>query len=130
MDWIKYASIHAHGKRVSETGAIIYDLGNLDADRYRFDFKYCKRENGWRQYDTNQDAWYFGVWVHEGDRVTVTYCEGDLTMTHSPDGDTFRRELASMAEFYGDPPPAAVAIDADGKRTEYYDTRPTGEGVL
>ena len=30
--------------------------------------------------DTDQDAWYFGVWVHPITRRVVTYAEGDVTI--------------------------------------------------
>ena len=95
-------------------------------ERYHCDFTQCTVDKGWRQYDTSQDASYFGVWVHEGDRRIVTFAEGDETTTECPSPESFKAELASMAAFYGEPPPAFIAIDNDGTRTDYYDTRPTG----
>ena len=94
-------------------------------ERYRFDFKLCTKEKGWKQYDTSQDAWYFGVWVHPKMRVILTYAEGDITVTKCPTEESYHDELKYMAEFYGSPPPAFVAIDyPSGKRTEYFDERP------
>lgn len=93
-----------------------------DRDRYHYDAKLIPR--GYRQYDTEQDAWYFGVWVHVEDRVVVTWAEGDETIVSCPDVETFKAELKHMAEFYGDPPPAFRVIDADGTLTHIYDKRP------
>ncbi len=95
------------------------------ADRYLFDFKYCMSSDGWKQFDTDQDASYFGVWVHIENRWTVTYCEGDLIIVTCPTVETLRAELANMEQCYGKLPPCAVAFDADGTKTEYYYARPT-----
>lgn len=93
-------------------------------DRYKFDFEVCKLGNGWAQFDTDQDAWYFGVWVHPGKRMFVTYCEGDVTVVYCSTEITYHAELEYMAKFYGSPPPAFTVI-GDGKVTEYYDERPS-----
>ena len=96
------------------------------AARYLWDFHICTKEKGWRQYDTDQDAWYFGVWVHPERRIILTYAEGDVTVVKCTSEASYHAELASMAEFYGPPPPAFITFDyPSGKRTEYYDTRPT-----
>ncbi|KKN37278.1 hypothetical protein LCGC14_0765160 [marine sediment metagenome] len=94
-------------------------------ERYRFDFKLCTAEKGWRQYDTDQDAWYFGVWVHPEKRLIVTYAEGDVTVTKCPTEEGYHAELSYMAEFYGPPPPAFITIDyPNGGITKYFDKRP------
>lgn len=90
-------------------------------DRYLWDFQRCKSSKGWRQFDTSQDASYFGVWVHVRRRKIVTFCEGDLSRVTCPTPESFRAELRSMCEFYGEQPPAWVAIDADGTCTRYLD---------
>ena len=93
-------------------------------DRLEFDFGSCSAENGWKQFDTDQDAWYFGVWVNIEKRMTVTYAEGDLTVVVCPSLETFRAELEDAEKFYGSPPPAFIVIDGDGKVTQIYDERP------
>ena len=98
----------------------------LETDRYRWDFGPCGPGTGWEQYDTDQDAWYFGIWVHATTRRVLTYAEGDLTLVECHTADTFRAELASMAEFHGDPPPAFTVLDVDaGTVTRHYAERPT-----
>jgi len=90
-------------------------------DRYLFDFSVCTRERGWVQYDTDQDAWYFGVWVHEGRLEVVTYAEGDLAYFTARDEASFRAEIEEMNAFYA-PSPAFVTIDQGGV-TEVFDER-------
>lgn len=96
-----------------------------EADRYIFDMRLCRGGAGWVQYDTSQDAWYFGVWVHLESRQVVNYAEGDLYVDTYETVEEFRTKLKEMAEFYGDPPPAFTAIGLDGSVTRYYDERPT-----
>jgi hypothetical protein len=94
-------------------------------DRYEFDLELCKHSEGWVQYDTKEDAWYFGVWVHPEKREIVTYAEGDITRVICPTEESYHAELKHMAEFYGDPPPAIIVISTeDGTVTEFYDKRP------
>ncbi len=45
---------------VNERGNTVFRSFH-STERYRFDFRLCTKEKGWTQYDTNQDAWYFGV---------------------------------------------------------------------
>ena len=99
------------------------------AERYEYDFKLCQESDGWKQYDTDQDASYFGIWVHLEGRLVITFAEGDLSVVCCEDDAHLKAQLDSMAEFYGEPPPAFRVIDADGQQTHYFDERPTvGDG--
>ncbi len=92
------------------------------ADRYLFDSHLSK---DWQQYDTEQDAWYFGCWLNLKERKILTYAEGDLTLSEAPDDAQLKKELDAMAEYYGEPPAAFVVISADeNKVTFIYDQRP------
>lgn len=96
-------------------------------DRYVFDFEVCNGK-GWMQYDTEQDASYYGCWINRDRFLTFNYVEGDLILTVSATKDMFKRELQEMNEFHGSPPPFAVAGDGiglDGKLENpqaFYDT--------
>lgn len=116
-------------RRENDIGnTVIYMEHGLAESRYLFDGDICKPSEGWKQYDTDQDAWYFGVWVQTEARWILTYAEGDLSLVQCPTAESFKAELASMAKFYGDPPPAWTVIDTDaGTLTKYFDERPTGE---
>ena len=95
----------------------------IDGDRYRYDFKVCTPAKGWQQYDTDQDAWYYGVWVNVAERQIMTYAEGDETLVTSPTAEIFQAELDALSEFHGPPPPAFVVLDVDGSVTNVYDEK-------
>ena len=117
---------HLRAQDANTTDGVATRRMFLPSERYVIDFD---RDllRAWKQYDTEQDAHYFGTWVNLATREVLTYAEGDWTLATSADAETFRAELARMAEFYGSPPPAAVGIAADGTVTEYFDPRPTAE---
>lgn len=91
-------------------------------DRYSYDGYLLPK--GWRQYDTFQDASYFGVWVNTELKQIFTYAEGDRSLVVCDNEDEFKAELKKLAEFYGDPPPAFITLDDYGIATYHYDTRP------
>lgn len=96
----------------------------LPVDQDLYDFKICIRPDGWAQYETNQDAHDFGIWVHLENRYVFTYGEGDLTLTICGSIESLRAELQAIGEFHGPPAPRFVIVDDDGTVTEFYDKRP------
>ena len=89
-------------------------------DRYFFDFNYCHPSKGWQQWDTSQDASYFGIWVHLEKRQILVFAEGDISLETLATADDLRAKLDSMAEHYGPVPPAFISCQtiepsADGK---------------
>ena len=85
----------------------------------------CSYDKGWELYETDQDAWYFGVWIHRENMMTATYAEGDFSVATCPTLESFRAEIESMNEFYGEPPPSMKAIDTKtGQVTHYIQERP------
>lgn len=110
--------------RANERGNQIYSEFVGSCDRLHFDFEECKSEDGWRQYDTEQDVWYFGIWVHIEKRTIVTYAEGDLSVVLCPTVESLRAELESMEKFYGPTPVSTILIDKDGNQTHLIDERP------
>ena len=94
---------------------------HVGGDRYRFDFGLCSSEKGWQQWDTAQDASYFGVWVHVGMRKVCSFAEGDVTVVTCQDAEHFNAEIASMEAFYGAPPPAMIVLDLEANtRTDVF----------
>lgn len=118
------------GSYRNERGNLVRDLTprRVNGSRYDFDnmlvWPGCKRYAGWAQYDTNQDAEYFGVWVNVERRLTLTYAEGDVKMVYCPTVESFRAEMEDAARFYGPTPPAFIVIDRAGTVTKVYDQRP------
>lgn len=115
--------INERGNHVFRNADADVRMGGSGGDRYQFDFDLCGGDKGWSQFDTTQDAWYFGAWVNIAERKTFCYCEGDRILVVCPTIESFRAELEDMVNFYGDAPPAFIAI-ADGQITKYYDQRP------
>ena len=113
----------------NDRGNHVTAVHGLDGDRYLFDFQACTAAEGWEQWDTEQDASYFGVWIHRGARLTLTYAEGDLTLVRCPTAETFRAEIAHAEGFYGDAPVVARGIDADGAVTEYVSDRASADSL-
>ena len=100
----------------------------LECERYVIDFDDDLRADQWMQYDTDQDAAYFGVWVNPNQREVLTYAEGDWSLQSFATREDLIAQLEDMARFYGSPPPAFVAIDASGKTVRFFDDRPTADG--
>lgn len=71
-----------------------------NTDRYVFDFKLCKSKDGYAQLDTTEDAHYFGNWVNFRKFEIVSYCEGDITVTHCDNKQEFIKELKRTVDFY------------------------------
>ena len=72
-------------------------------DRYAFDFTLMPTGR-WAQMDTSQDAPYFGTWANPLSLKVVTWCEGDLTITHCDSDSEFVeavRQHAASDDFLG-----------------------------
>lgn len=117
---------------VNERGNTIYRSEDADNKiklragqaRYVYDGTLCAQ--GWQQYDTYQDAWYFGVWVNLELRQIFTYAEGDRSLIECPNEQTLCAELTYMSAFYGEPPSSFRVYDLDnGSATAFYEERPT-----
>jgi hypothetical protein len=78
------------------------------ADRYLYDFGACSIAKGWAQFDTRQDAHYFGNWVNPAKREWFTYAEGDTTLTRCATDQEFvayvRETFAWYEEYDGNRP--------------------------
>ncbi|RSM21241.1 hypothetical protein C5B76_22015 [Aeromonas salmonicida] len=84
------------------------DRGSHQADRYYYDRTLLAQ--GWQQYDTVEDAWYFGIWIHTEKLETFTYAEGDTSHVIAPNVEAFRAELARLYQYHPQAP-AFIAID-------------------
>lgn len=110
------------GRSIAEAFREDFILGDDDEmTRYLFD---AIKEPGWKQYDTSNDAWYFGTWVNLGSMEILQYVEGDIALTRHLNKEAMKVALDKMAKLYGIPPPAFIAYNLDGQRMEYFDVRP------
>lgn len=125
---IKVASLVAFIREKGERDAAPNARGNtivrlfMPDERYTVDFAPDFKTDGWQQFDTDQDAHYFGVWVNAGKRLSLCYAEGDWTLVECPTAETYRAEIVSACEFYGEGF-EAKAIDANGRMTTYRQDR-------
>ncbi len=86
-----------------------------DSERYLIDFATDFTVEGWEQFDTDQDAAYFGVWVNPQTLTTLTYAEGDWSVVQCSDKAAYNAEIQSMLDFYGE---GFVAKAFDGNSWE------------
>lgn len=84
--------------------------------RYTIDFADDFRPE-WQQFDTRQDAEYFGVWLNRTQRLTMTYCEGDWTLVECPDDACYFAEVGDCIRYY-EAGFVARCIDANGNVVE------------
>ena len=108
-------------------GVLTHRTFEWDSSRAYYDLELLRQ--GFKQYDPDQDAWYFGVWVHVGNRVVLTYAEGDVTECHCGNLPNLVAMLKDMREFYGPAPRVARCIGDDGKVVDVYTARP-GDDLL
>jgi hypothetical protein len=96
----------ASGKAGCEVRTIIHEV-----DRYVVDFATDFQSEGWRQFDTDQDAAYFGVWLNPRTFQVLQYAEGDWQLIDCHDRDRYRGEVERLIDFYR-PCRSATVIDA------------------
>jgi len=82
------------------------------SERYVIDFAEDYHDLGWQQFDTDQDAHYFGTWVNPKTLQELCYCEGDWSLVTCKDAGHYNAKIWSMIEFYGEGKIATV-IDAE-----------------
>lgn len=110
--------------RTNERGNLV--LNEL-AGGARYVWDEALLRDGWEQYDTEDDASYFGVWVHLADRSIFTFAEGDILLVVCRTDEAFEAELDHMAAFYGKPPPAFTVVDPEKRTiTKHIFERPGG----
>jgi hypothetical protein len=73
----------------------------FSSDRYCFESLNCIESEGWKQLDTVQDVWNFGIWVHFERCEVITYAEGDILRVICSDDQHLQSELMAMAYSYG-----------------------------
>ena len=93
------------------------------SDRYNFDLGMCSAKNGWAQYDSRQDASYFGNWVNPRERRWFSYCEGDTTLVECSDDEDFVKYVRETHAWYverdGDFKPGIDPGSNEGLKAEF-----------
>lgn len=118
--WERMGALNPKRERIVKGDRTIYRL-SFGENRYTFDNALCSA--GWEQFDTSQDAWYFGVWVNPQTFMVMTYAEGDLSLVTCDTRQAYNAEIERMCEFY-DEGRICVTIDVEAKTaTEYRQDR-------
>ena len=55
---------------------------------------------GWEQFDTHQDAPYFGVWNNKELKQSLCYAEGDWILVQCVTDESYQQEVNECIEFY------------------------------
>ncbi len=70
----------------------------LPDSRYSID---CAPDfKGWEQFDTYQDAPYFGVWFNKELMQSLCYAEGDWCLVQCKTEESYLQEFNESIEFY------------------------------
>ena len=72
----------------------------LPTNRYIVDGADDLSNEGWMQFDTDQDASYFGVWVNPTRMQVLTYAEGDWSLISCSSPDRYNEEVTILCECY------------------------------
>jgi hypothetical protein len=114
------ALMHKEKPSQNERGNNIFRMF-MSSERYVIDFADDFKSSGWQQFDTDQDAHYFGVWVNPSEWRTLTYAEGDWTLVECGSVESYNAEIQNCIQFYGEGFEFKT-IDSDGI-TEYRQDR-------
>ena len=57
---------------------------------------------GWEQFDTYQDAPYFGVWSNKELKQSLCYAEGDWVLVQCTNEESYLQEVKETIEFYNE----------------------------
>jgi len=105
---------------LNSRGCVIKRSSHPQRGRYYYDHKLLGQKNGWCQYDTDEDAGYFGVWVNVLKMEVITYCEGDVSHVLAQNSKLFKAELRSLVDYYN-PSAFATTFDNEGNKKVYYE---------
>ena len=100
------AELTSAGKAGCEVRTLIHEV-----DRYIVDFAEDFTAEGWQQFDTDQDAAYFGVWINPRTFQVLQYAEGDWELIDCHDRDRYRGEVQRLIDFHA-PGEICTVIDA------------------
>ena len=67
--------------------------GYADRSRYAMDYQ---GPRGFYQWDTSQDAWYYGTWVNPQSLQILQYAEGDISLVTCNSPEAYKKYLAGM----------------------------------
>lgn len=90
-------------ERKTDSGSSIYQASVHITSENELDLILKNTSNtlgNWYEERNWKDNHYRSIWINLHDRNTVTYCEGDITMTESTNTKQFYQELSNQANYY------------------------------
>ena len=111
--------VNKEGRKIQRAFLCSYDN---EQERYVIDFADNRVKEGWLQFDTRQDAPYYGVWVNAKKLQTLNYAEGDWSLVTCDDKESYNHEIQSMIDFH-DEGKICTVISEDGSSTVYRQDR-------
>lgn len=98
-DWVSsYRGVNARGCHLWD-GAI-----RTGGDDHGIFWRNARHQAGqgirWRHVECWDDGYYRSVHICPAHRLTLTYCEGDITLVHAPSRSCYAAELKDAARFY------------------------------
>ena len=84
-----------------------------ECERYMVDFASDFKAEGWEQFDTRQDASYYGVWVNRRERVILSFSEGDWGLEECETDEQYNAAIGRLCVFH-DPGYVAKIVGANG----------------
>jgi len=97
-----WPSAFEKGERFSKDGRTLTDYFCCGGERYPFDQAHCGTQSDWYQFDTRQDASFYGTWVNPVLRAVVCYCEGDISVSELETADGYRAYIAELNTWCAD----------------------------
>lgn len=85
--------------RIKDEHRTIYGMF-FPTERYLIDFAEDFHTDEWAQFDTWQDAPYFGVWHSRKLMMSLTYAEGDWSLVRCANIEAFEKEIQDCVDFY------------------------------
>jgi hypothetical protein len=86
----------------------------LFRERYYYDFNQCTPSKGWAQFDSQQDASYYGTWVNPSTCQILRFAEGDETLETYDDQEEFIQGLSAFCKWNEDAGYRTPKIDCKG----------------
>ncbi len=127
--------------RLKENGCEVYSDENAKAKLMEWGYPYMSGSRypfdtglkGWEQFDTWQDAPYYGIWTSVDRMATVSYTEGDVYLVVAPSPGAFRDEVRSLWDWsYKNNPSSGHHTQLDSPRltTDYLKGHPPFDQVM
>ncbi len=121
LAWLRAQPLIGYETDSTRAGCTVRNC-HRSSERYEVDFADDYKAEGWQQFDTSQDAPYFGVWLNPRHRAILTYCEGDWSLEECPTDAHYVAAVQRRCDCY-EPGRVARCIGTDGSVVDVHQDR-------